>query len=581
MPLWYSFYVKVLLVAINAKFIQTNLAVRLLAGYAEAHALVVQEGLCSVEFVEWNINQHVSSMLRGVFEAKPTVVLFSVYIWNRKEVFSLAAEVKKLMPEVLIGFGGPEVSFDAQRVFIECPYVDLLLSGEGEETFAELLDCLVKGSVLENIRGLYSRKEGLSEFYWPGSRPPLENLDSIPFPYKKGNPGFDVQNRLVYYESSRGCPFSCAYCLSAIDTSVRYYSLSRVLTEIQFFLDEEYPLVKFVDRTFNLIPERYVAIWEYIRDHYNGKTTFHFEIAGEHLGEEVFSVLDTMPEGALQFEIGIQSTNEETLRLVGRPSNPEKLAEKIQRIPVSIHMHVDLIAGLPKEDLATFAKSFDYAWALKAEMLQLGFLKILSGTPMEVQARKSPGYLWSDSPPYEVLASPVLPYADILVLKDVEHLLDAWFNSGLMRNTLLYLSLSCFNDSGYALFVSLVAHTKTYFIDGDLYLPRRSQDSFACLASFCVDRDSSALEYLKYDYLFQGKPGVFPSWYKRCYSKEAHNTALQKRGLVFERGESRRLLYARTEYEELALSPEFEKRGYFFEYVMRNKKDKKIIVTQM
>ena len=572
---------KVLLVAINAKYIQTNLAVRLLSGYAHAHVPAVREGFCAVNFVEWNINQNISSMLRGVYEEKPDVVFFSVYIWNRKESIELASEVKKLMPEVLIGFGGPEVSWDAQRVFSECPYLDLLISGEGEQTFAELLEVLVAGGSFESIQGLYSRKKNSTDIFWPGKRRPLENLDLIPFPYEKGNPGFDVENRLVYYESSRGCPFSCAYCLSAIDTSVRYYSLPRVLTEIQFFLDEDYPLIKFVDRTFNLLPQRYLVIWEYIRDHYNGKTTFHFEIAVEHLSEEAFSVLSTIPSGAIQFEIGIQSTNEETLRLVGRPSSPEKLAEKINRIPSSIHVHVDLIAGLPKEDLATFKKSFDFAWALKAGMLQLGFLKILSGSPMAIQAKEDAGYIWSDNPPYEVLSSPVLPYSDILILKDIEHLLDSWFNSGLLRNTLLFLSQSQFEDSGYALFDSLVAHTKKYFADGDLYLPRRSQDLFACLANFCLGTDLLSLEFLKLDYLSQGKPGSFPPWFTRSYSKDAHDESLQKTGLIRENGESRRLLYARTEYEELALYPEKEKCGYFFEYSLRNKKEKKVIITKV
>lgn len=587
--------VKALLVGINAKFVQTNLAIRLIKGWAEARSRAVRDGRAGVEIGEWNINQSPSSIVRGIVEREPDVVLFSVYIWNRETVFRVADDLRLLLPDALIVMGGPEVSWTAADILAGVPAVDAIAAGEGEATVAELIDrvadlCGVNlaGAGGENaaagnavadrrknisdIPGLFAR-DGDGGIRFGGARPLIENLDEIPFPYSAGKLDFDPENRIVYYESSRGCPYSCAYCLSANDSRVRYRSLERVLADIDFFLQEGFPLVKFVDRTFNLDPARYLAIWRHIAERFNGKTTFHFEIAGEGLSDEAFAVLEGMPRGAVQFEIGIQSTNPETLRAVHRAGDTRALFEKIRRIPRTIHVHVDLIAGLPGEGFARFGRSFDDVWSLGADMLQLGFLKILPGAPMEGIAKGLEGYLWSAHPPYEVLETPDLSWRELLRLKDVEHLADGWFNSGLARHALTRLAEAGRDSSAFSLFLELADFVREWFPDGDLYLPRRPAAVFECLAGFIAGRrggEGSFLEYLKYDYFLQGKPGAMPDWLTRRYSREAHDSALVREGLLSPAegayAPSRRVVYARSEYEEFAFNAEKDPEKVLFIY---------------
>lgn len=568
---------KALLVGINAKYVQTNLAIRLLKGYASRYSRAVSSGMAEIQIAEWNINQLPAQIARGIHEAHADAVFFSTYVWNREMVLAVVGEIRKIEPELVIGLGGPEVSWSAGKSFADCPGADVIIAGEGEETFSAFLDAWAVGRPVAEISGLYSR--GADGITFGGERPPLSDLSAIPFPYGAESLDFDPENRIVYYESSRGCPFSCAYCLSSIDKSVRYYPLDRVLREIGYFLEREFPLVKFVDRTFNLDPARYMAIWTYIRDHHNGKTVFHFEIAAEYLSDEAFALLDTMPEGSIQFEIGIQSINAETLRLVGRPAHPDALAEKIRRIPKQIHTHVDLIAGLPAENLESFAASFDYAFALDAGMLQLGFLKVLAGSPMEAMAKASPGYVWSDRPPYEVLSSPALSYDDLLLLKDIERIVDEWVNSGLLRNTLKFLVLHA--GSAFSAFRILSGFVRSFYPDHDPYLPRRPTDHFACLYAFIETAFSDrpdivrlATEWLKFDFLLQGKPGAFPPWFIRNYSKDAHDGVLRAQGITGIGGETRRIAYARTEYEILRLTEDGSSQAYLFVYDRTGKEKK-------
>lgn len=582
--LCYHSPVKILLVAINAKYVQTNLAVRLLASYARRVVPAVADGTVSVEKGEWNVNEPAGQIVRGIVEREPDVVLFSTYIWNRGMVFRVMSDVRKLLPGVLLGAGGPEVSWNAEKDVREHSELDLVISGEGELTLVELIRRLADGLPLAGTPGTYVRSGG--EIVFGGAREPMIDLGEIPFPYASGLLDFDPTNRIVYYESSRGCPFSCAYCLSSIDRAVRYYPLERVLSDIKYFLEEGFPLVKFTDRTFNLAPERYLAIWKFIRDHYNGTTRFHFELSADLLADDAFAVLETMPEGSVQFEIGIQSTNAETLRLVGRKSDVDRLAANVRRIPAAIHRHVDLIAGLPAEDLPSFSRSFDFAFALGADMLQLGFLKILDGSPMAAIARAEAGpsgYAWSAEPPYEVLRSPAMPYRDLLAVKDVECLVDAWYNTGLLRNFLTRLAA---DGSAFALFRELASFVRGYFADGDLYLPRRPADIFACAHAFLMARLANAGvnaytdEWLRYDFLLQGKPGAFPAWYERRYDRDAHDAALLAQGFLGT-GESRRTLYARTEYDRFRFSPEEGEFALLFEYRGEKKNEKKAICRRV
>jgi radical SAM superfamily enzyme YgiQ (UPF0313 family) len=595
-PLLASCYpgsVKILLVGINAKYIQTNLAIRLLRAYAHERSSAAISGTVSVDIAEWNVNLPAQNIVRGIYESEAYAVFFSVYIWNREITFRVIEEVRKVMPDVLIACGGPEVSWSTDESFDACAAIDAIFVGEGERTFADAVDAL--GGAATGGREAAARRAnpyslrdipGIALKDYRGSfrpRDPIEDLGTIPFPYERGNPGFSSENRIVYYESSRGCPYSCAYCLSSLDRSVRYYPLERVFADISFFLEEKYTLVKFVDRTFNLDPGRYLEIWRYIRDRHNGLTLFHFEIAAERLSDDALEFLATMPEGAVQLEIGIQSANTATLAAVGRLSRAEVLAERISRIPKFIHSHVDLIAGLPEEGLESFRESFDFAFALEADMVQVGFLKVLAGTKMEEIARSMPLYAWSSHPPYEVLSSPWMGYRDLLVVKDVEHLVDTLFNSGLARNALLHLAKKEFGGKSFALFERLADFSRAYYSDCDLFLPRRPSDSFACLAGFidsCPkqgldERYAIALEWLRYDFLLMGKPGAFPLWYDRRYSKEGHDGALLSCGILGDGRESRKNAYARTEFESFSLDPSLGPENYLFIYDEKGKFQKK------
>ena len=451
--------------------------------------------------------------------------------------------------------------------------------GEGELALVEMVRRSADGEALAGFPACLRGRERIID---GGPARVLENLDEIPFVYRDPKIPTDETTRIVYYEASRGCPFSCAYCLSAREKSVRYLSLERVLADISWFLERRFPLVKFVDRTFNLDPARYLAIWRHIRDNHNGVTTFHFEISAESLSREAFELLETMPAGAVQFEIGIQSANAETLRAVGRPANMERLAAAIHAIPAAIHRHVDLIAGLPLEDLATFARSFDYAWSMDSDMLQLGFLKVLPGSPMAEIAAADPAYRWSETPPYEVLQSPALPYRDLCVLKDVEHLVDGWYNSGLVRKTLSRLAETREDGSAFALFRELSSFVRGFFPDGDLFLPRRPADVFSCLAAF-IAGDRFLLEYLKLDFFLRGKPGSIPGWMTRRYSREAHEAALVDRGFYAAGPDgfapSRRTVFARSDYDEFVFSPDAKPEKILFVYAQKGEKEKEAEVV--
>ncbi|HHU37128.1 MAG TPA: DUF4080 domain-containing protein, partial [Treponema sp.] len=562
-------------VAINAKYIHTNLAIRVLTSYLKKTCPAVIDGKITIEIAEWNINEPSMKIVRGVLESEPDLVLFSTYIWNRDVVFSVLSDIKKVIPSIITGAGGPEVSWTAQEDMEAHEALDLVISGDGEIPLSEIVARMDSGQSLHGIPGLHTRKG--NEILYSGPGAVLENLDAIPFIYEDPSLTFNTDTHIVYYESSRGCPFSCAFCLSSRDTRVRYYSLGRVFHDLSFFLEHKFPLVKFIDRTFNLDPKRYLAIWEFIRDNYNDVTTFHFEISAEILSAAAFSLLETLPPGSVQFEIGIQSTNPETLEAVGRSSNPEKLAEAIRKIPSSIHRHVDLIAGLPLEGLERFGESFNFVWQFHAEMLQLGFLKILPGSPMEALARSTEGYLWSSFPPYEVLQTPHISYDDLCVLKDVEQLVDTWYNSGLVRHTLIKLVELRKDMSAFNLFLELTGFVRSWFPDGDLFLPRKPIDVFACLADF-VSTQPGLLEYLKYDFFMKGKPGAIPEWLDRHYSRNLHDDALVANGFLDIQDSgfapSRRTVYARTDYEEFFFELDKPPSRILFVYSKPGKKEK-------
>ena len=425
---------KFLLTAINAKYIHSNLAVYSLraAALAAAPASDKHEPF-SVEVAEFTINHRTEEILRDIFLRKPDVLLFSCYIWNIVYVRELAENCKKIMPEVPVWLGGPEVSYDAEKFLRENPAADGILCGEGEETFRLLAECYAAGQAdtehLAEIPGLVFRKpvESAARPIRVNTPAPLPDLSALPFPYGELA---EFENRIIYYESSRGCPFSCSYCLSSIEKSVRFRDIEKVCRELQFFLDRRVPQVKFVDRTFNCRKSHAMAVWSYILEHDNGITNFHFEIEAELLDEEELALLERMRPGLVQLEIGVQSANRETLKAVRRSTDLERLRSVVERIRdgKNIHQHLDLIAGLPFEDYGSFGHSFDQVFALKPEQLQLGFLKVLKGAPMYEDARKY-GIAYRSQPPYEVLFTPWLPFSDILRLKMIEEMVEIYYNS--------------------------------------------------------------------------------------------------------------------------------------------------------
>lgn len=419
---------KVLLVAINAKYIHSNLGIYSLKTYGEK--MLKEWGLAEqveISLAEYTINHQMEQILQDIYKRKPDVIGFSCYIWNISYVKMILADIKKVLPDVKIWAGGPEVSYHAEAFLKEEPAVDLVMMGEGEITFAHFLKALLEGEALKQVPGLMLRNDD-GTFTDTGFRQVMD-MSQIPFPYAFMDMK-ELEHRIIYYESSRGCPFSCAYCLSSIDKKLRFRSLDLVLPELEWFLQAKVPQVKFVDRTFNCKKSHAMAIWQYIRDHDNGITNFHFEIAADLLDKDELDLLSTMRPGLVQLEIGVQSTNEKTLETIRRKTDIEEIRQITETINSwhNIHQHLDLIVGLPWEDLKRFKQSFNDVYSMEPEQLQLGFLKILKGSYME-ELIPDCDLLYSAAPPYEVLQTKWLSYGDVLELKDIEEMTEVHYNS--------------------------------------------------------------------------------------------------------------------------------------------------------
>ena len=420
---------KILLVACNAKYIHSNLAVYDLQAYASDYA-------DHIVLKEYTINQQKDDIMRDIYLEHPDVVCVSCYIWNLSFVKELMADLIKILPGVDFWAGGPEVSYDAEKFLTENSEFKGVMVGEGEETFKELAGYYVEKNPqdLKNMTGICYR-DG-DQIIHNGWRQ-IMDLSSIPFIYKDLS---EFKNRIIYYESSRGCPFSCSYCLSSIDKKLRFRDTETVKKELQFFIDNKVPQVKFVDRTFNCKHDHAMAIWKYINEHDNGVTNFHFEISADLLREEELQEMSTMRPGLIQLEIGVQSTNPDTIKAIHRTMDFEKLKGIVDRIHSfgNIHQHLDLIAGLPYEDYDSFRNSFNDVYALKPQQLQLGFLKVLKGSHMMEMCREY-GIVYKTQEPYEVLSTKWLDYDHVLKLKTVENMVEVYYNSGQFQNTLEYL----------------------------------------------------------------------------------------------------------------------------------------------
>ena len=420
---------KILLAACNAKYIHSNLAVYDLQAYASDYA-------DHIVLKEYTINQQKDDIMRDIYLEHPDVVCVSCYIWNISFVKELMADLIKILPGADFWAGGPEVSYDAEKFLTENSEFKGVMVGEGEETFKELAGYYVEKNPqnLKDMTGIcYKDGDRIIHNGWRQ----IMDLSSIPFIYKDLS---EFKNRIIYYESSRGCPFSCSYCLSSIDKKLRFRDTETVKKELQFFIDNKVPQVKFVDRTFNCKHDHAMAIWKYINEHDNGVTNFHFEISADLLREEELQEMSTMRPGLIQLEIGVQSTNSDTIKAIHRTMDFEKLKGIVNRIHSfgNIHQHLDLIAGLPYEDYDSFRHSFNDVYALKPQQLQLGFLKVLKGSNMMEMCREY-DIVYKTQEPYEVLSTKWLDYDHVLKLKTVENMVEVYYNSGQFQNTLEYL----------------------------------------------------------------------------------------------------------------------------------------------
>ncbi len=461
----------ILLIAINAKYIHSNLAVYSLKAYADEY----QE---HVRLMEFTINHRTDYILQEIYKQHPDVLCFSCYIWNFRYVQELVTEFHKLAPEVPIWAGGPEVSYEAEAFLEAYPMVQGVMAGEGEATFRELCRFYADGlgssigigsapgsgmgmgiapgsgmgnkdGGLEEISGLVFRdREG--KLMRTPAREPLP-MDELPFCYENLQ---DFANRIIYYETSRGCPFSCSYCLSSIEKGLRFRSLDLVEKELQFFLDHRVPQVKFVDRTFNCSHSHALSVWRYLKEHDNGVTNFHFEISADLLTEEELSLIASMRPGLIQLEIGVQSTHAATIREIHRTMDLPRLKQVVSRVRSmgNVHQHLDLIAGLPEEDYGSFAESFRQVYAMKPQQLQLGFLKVLKGSYL-YEHQEEYGLVYQEFPPYEVMRTRWLSYGEILKIKLVEEMLEVYYNSGQFGLTVKVLELT--EDSPFDLYLKL------------------------------------------------------------------------------------------------------------------------------
>ena len=456
---------KILLTILNAKYIHSSLALRSLAAFCKQspHSLVIKE---------FTINDHEHTILSSLFKEAPDVVCFSCYIWNRSITLSLVDSLKKILPGVKTVLGGPEVTGNEAEIMANHP-VDIIVTGEGEEPFSLLLDYFSgKLDDLATIpRITYRDMDG--RIRQSSSQTGFIGLDCLPFAYENDIDSF--KHKIIYYETSRGCPFSCAYCLSGTESRLRYLSLDRCFKDLQYFLNNKVRQIKFIDRTFNCNKTHALEIWRYLIANDNGHTNFHFEISADLLDDEMLALLASARTGLFQFEIGVQSTHSPTLHAIRRKTNLQTCFQNIKKIieAGNIHTHVDLIAGLPLENLTAFKESFNAVYDLQADYLQLGFLKLLHGSALRNTAPNY-GIVYKNAPPYEVLFTADLPYQDLIRLKAIEEILSIYYNSGRFRTTLsfvvgLYLSpfafydklATYFEDSGYA----HMGHTKWKLYD--------------------------------------------------------------------------------------------------------------------
>ena len=504
---------KVLLIAINSRYIHSNLAVRYLRAYTKD-----MDYECKIR--EFSINDREEHVLEQIIEEEPDVVAISTYIWNVEMVERLANLIKIVNPSIEIVYGGPEVSYDSM-IFLKNNEGEYVIEGEGENTYREFIEYKLGKREIESIRGLYYKKEG--NVLYNGSRPAM-SLDDVVFPYEEDE---DLTNKIVYYESSRGCPFNCKYCLSSTSHGVRFRSIDKVLKELQFFIDKKVKLVKFVDRTFNCNTKHSMAIWNFLINA-DTNTHFHFEISADILKNEEIELLRKAPLDRFQFEVGVQTTNDDVLRNINRFVNFSDIKEKVEELLSirNIKQHLDLIAGLPGEDYDSFVRSFNDVHSIKPEEIQLGFLKLLKGSAMREESAKY-DMKFSPYPPYEILSTNKISYKEIIILKKVEEVVDKYYNSQKFNNILKYFYNKY--DSPYDFFYDLAM-----FFDKKGYFNKNIGNSeyYKVFLDFNMEilknDDIYLRDIIRFDYLTFNKKRGMPEFLRDSITKEEEAAIKEK-----------------------------------------------------
>ncbi|EOC99412.1 B12-binding domain-containing radical SAM protein [Caldisalinibacter kiritimatiensis] len=561
---------KVLLTTLNSKFIHSCLALRYLKSYSE-------DILPSIELEEYTINQHNDFIVGEIFKKQPDVVAFSCYIWNMEQILEIAQALKIVKPEIKIVLGGPEVSYDSKELMNRHPYIDFIVYGEGEATFRELVIGFINGeNNYSDILGLVYRKEGKIIKNKP--RPLIDNLDEIPSPFKGDLSEF--KNKIIYYESSRGCPFNCQFCLSSTIKGVRFFSLDRVKQDLEYIIKAGVKQVKFVDRTFNTKKDYALEIMRFIMSKNVRNINFHFEVTAHLLDEDMLKFLKDVPEGLFQFEIGVQSTNPETIKAIDRKTNFEKLAEVTKRIKSyrNIHQHLDLIAGLPYEDYNTFRKSFNDVYNLKPDKLQLGFLKLLKGSGLRQNVEKY-GFKFLDKPPYEVLENKYISYNEMLKLKVIEDLVEKYSNEHNFENTLEFII-----NKFYKTPIEFFEEFSDYWEQRNLHQKSHSKRGLYCiLYEFYIDKikekEDIFNELLKFDYILNNKGGNIPKNIKKYNNynmkKKRHDFLKEERNVAKYLSQYKDLppkkIIKDIHFEEFKFNIiDFIKKGYNEEEIKKN-----------
>lgn len=497
---------EILLTAINSKYIHSNLAVKYLKEYT-------RDMNCQCKIKEFSVNDRLEKVFQDIIEQKPDIVAFSCYIWNIEYVKKLASLIKTLDNNIEILYGGPEVSYDSEKFLLNNPG-DYLIAGEGEEIFRDFIKWKIEEKVCDefNVKGLYYKRN--DKIIYKGERP-LMNFEKVVFPYKEDD---EIKNKIVYYESSRGCPFNCKYCLSSTSEGVRFLNSDRVKRELKFFIDKGVKLVKFVDRTFNCNHKFCMDIWRFLIES-DTDTTFHFEISADILKEEEIELLSSAPKGRIQLEIGVQTTNDDILKNINRNIKFIDIKDKVIKLKINknIKQHLDLIAGLPGETYEKFKKSFNELYSIMPEEIQLGFLKLLKGSAMRREADKW-GMVYSPYAPYEILKTDSLSYEEVLKLKRVEAMVDKYYNSGKFNNVLKYFINKFDNPFDFYLSLGNFFKEKGYF-DRNI----SSSDYYRVFLEYnkekLYENNDGIMEIVKFDYLKFNKKKWIPPFLNRYIDK--------------------------------------------------------------